>query len=665
MTRAETPSSLGSPGDSEAASGALAFWRALTRDNLDEAERLLLQLPVTTGSAFAFGGARAAGGSASDEGESPASPVVRLWSSDQPVTLHLVDAKVDCCGIIGKVEDDGVARLCLEPADGVDGCDKVSHRRNKASGVDGAYLICSPKGSATAKLSGFTRPILPVERLPRVVSPRARARLLIYEARPGCWRTALDWIPTREEFLGFELGVETGLERAQDVALPEDPVEPEDEESISEETLDELRSKLRIQNQKISGLEAKLRELEQKFELAADSIELLQLRDSCLGQEIGRIVDRAIENRGGMDGPSEFRGRQNREDWEKVLRAVQEQEGRVKDLSVEVNSPGGRLGLALLECRKIEARTDLEAVEMGGDIYRSEDDVAALLASLGKEDRTEPYSCVVDFNSLLFFSDAPHDDYEGVMSTENARIKAGYKSARAARMMASHQIQFPPILRKGSGSAQPSNSVLARSWATGMCKFSDFEGPHKTGLKHHILRNIKVVKPRLEAAIRREFPRGSKGAVFCEEALNRAYAQVKDWLESVGTLYQNLLDGKMPPDRAWELCLLYIGRLFLDIDEVRSIAQETSDPNALVWSALRCHRRVDEWAKHNWIEHPKVGSLLVMSVLELQGELEVEAGSESAKKAVKTANAAKDALTNLKQEITTLKGKVKKLEDEK
>ena len=99
----------------------------------------------------------------------------------------------------------------------------------------------------------------------------------------------------------------------------------------------------------------------------------------------------------------------------------------------------------------------------------------------------ESYSCVMDFISVLFFASDPYADYEGVMAAENARLKAGYKSTRAARMMASHQIKYPPILRRTSGANSESGKALTRSWVPGLTKYTDFNGPHKTGLKHKIL----------------------------------------------------------------------------------------------------------------------------------------------------------------------------------
>ena len=83
----------------------------------------------------------------------------------------------------------------------------------------------------------------------------------------------------------------------------------------------------------------------------------------------------------------------------------------------------------------------------------------------------------------------------------------------------------------------------------------------------------------------------------------------------------------------------------------------------IVWASLRAHRVLQQYKRGAFIEHPSVASMLVVKLLEHQGDLDREAGSEAAKKALKAASAAKTTADSLKNDVGNLTARVKKLEN--
>lgn len=91
----------------------------------------------------------------------------------------------------------------------------------------------------------------------------------------------------------------------------------------------------------------------------------------------------------------------------------------------QVTQLGGKLEQALKECQWIEAWGDFEAFKIDNEVFRSShQDVGAILVTHFLQ---EGYTCVMDFFTMLFLISDPCVDCKGVMSMENAQIKAGYK----------------------------------------------------------------------------------------------------------------------------------------------------------------------------------------------------------------------------------------------
>ena len=646
----DTPSSGGSEStDPSFSSAAINFWRAFARGDDEVARKALAAVPATTGRAFDFG--EEEGDEDKPQGTHPSpTPTASLWLSTKSVNLHLLDLEVDCGGYVGAdPRSTGGRRVCLEPREGADACTYMTHRKDreaKGYAVVEGLVIQSPKSKVGAKSSAFSEPAIPTERLPLEVLAR-QGSLLSLEARPGVWRTLLEWFPSEAAFKGFSSD-------AGETTDDEAPVEP-DTYARGGET----GGGYTTGGTTLEILVAKVSLMEERIEKLTEEAESARIKESVYEGMIREVEERyktLAKEQGGRG--TESAARETLRQIHNLKASVIRDEKDIADLKFELSDPSGQLSYVLNECKKIEARVDLEAVELGGDVYRSEIDAAALTATFP----TEGYACVFDFVTLLFFSSDPYTDYTSVMATEQARIKAGYKSVAAARNAASHQVKYPPILMKTTTSGTEGRTTVTESLAAGMANFEAFSGPNRTGLKWEIKAAVQSIKRQFKGIILSDFKRGTTGYTFCEESLAQSSQQVMDWLGSIETFYEELLLSKMTAAKAWEAVLLYTRRLFDDIWEVRSVGRETRKESALVWSSLRAHRVLQEYTRWNFTEHPNVASMLTRYVLEHQGLMEKETGAEAAKKANKAIAAQKGAIDGLKSDLGNLSARVKKLE---
>lgn len=85
-------------------------------------------------------------------------------------------------------------------------------------------------------------------------------------------------------------------------------------------------------------------------------------------------------------------------------------------------------------------QADEEAVEMGGEIFHSELNVAALLTTVSE---SGAYCLFMDLGTLLYLVTDPYLDFEGVMAVENACTKANVGLILGARVSVAYQVCYP------------------------------------------------------------------------------------------------------------------------------------------------------------------------------------------------------------------------------
>lgn len=265
----------------------------------------------------------------------------------------------------------------------------------------------------------------------------------------------------------------------------------------------------------------------------------------------------------------------------------------------------------------------------------------------------------MDFGTLLHLVVEPFLDFMGAMKVKDARTKAKYGSLLAARVAVAHQLRYPPIVLKGvSGESE---SVVYK-FSAGFKNFKTFTGTHNTGTKHEILKNLKTIKGNMQKVINWAFPPRRNPTIHAifEDTLSIASDQVKEWIDSIRDFQDTMVEAGIDNGTAWESNCVYIKCLFDDLHDVKSNADEGADDATIIWGGMCAPRVVSEYRKYNWIEHPSVGSMLVLTVIEKQDD---DAGLELAQKGLSRADDALDKLKTLKSEMQVFKRELAKKQD--
>ena len=682
-----------------------ALWRAITRGHLSEAQRLLLALPAGRGATFQFDDVSVLTGVDPDsEGTSPIAmtPTAQGWASPIPVSVMLFSPETHCGGIPNFPANRNAAcfKVCALPRTGREACPSVTHRSKqvKFDVHDLVWGILYPASSraASTKPCIFSRPLIPHDHFPDRYDIHGGYDCLTALRAPSAnWMTAFEAIPPTDVLARWLLAVET-VTTAGGEEETKDDFEEEDEDEIIDLAEDTARGELApatIESLalRLAGLEAALSDsnretqrLREELDQQTELLETLDLREGVhhaslqgrlnaesgggtrdqiggeqlvnMEQRLAGNVRATVENEVRQTRTALQAGlRRNTEDLASLQSTMSSHDFSIRALDTDMRGSGGRVELLAENCKKMEARADRAAVEMGGEIFRSEEDVAAFLLPLTE---TEVYRLVADFNVLLHLIPDPYADFEGAMAVENARTKANYGSVLAARVMAAHQIRYPPLVLKGATSREE-DSVTYR-FAAGFKSAKVFTGTHNSGTKHDVLKNLKTVKAQLSKSIRRAFPpdRLAKAHSTLSDALARSCDQVKGWLDSIESFNNTLLSGGLTDEVAWANVQVYIKRLFDDVHEVRSTTSEVADEASIIWGSFCGHLKLEEYARYNFVEHPSVGAMLVLTVMEHE-DSGVEGAISASAEALTQAKRLKQDVANLQRDVKTLKEKAK------
>ena len=263
--------------------------------------------------------------------------------------------------------------------------------------------------------------------------------------------------------------------------------------------------------------------------------------------------------------------------------------------------------------------------------------------------------------NMLFLCDPAYNtSTEGIEATANA-IKAGYKNVSEGIIKTAFSIPYPSILLVGSTKGPDSMKDGGIIFAPKVQDPGNWSAGHLGSEKSRLLDAVEKVKKRVLALIQSHYPLGRGGrdseinAVLTALA-NDSYNHAVGLISSMEPLYKTLTQGGMTSKEAWRRVKLYTKGVFDSIHDVRSLAAEGT-PEAMVWAVLCAHRVAGQYHAHQWINHPRVSSILALSALEHEGDklAALEKEVESIRKELKSAV---DKLTRLIKRVEVLESKV-------
>ena len=176
-----------------------------------------------------------------------------------------------------------------------------------------------------------------------------------------------------------------------------------------------------------------------------------------------------------------------------------------------------------------------------------------------------------------------------------------------------------------------------------------------------VLAGVDKVKNKVLTLIQNEYPLRKGGHVSEINAVltalvNESYNHTVGLIGSMEPLYKTLKQGGMSSKESWRRVKLYVKGVFDAIHEVRGLAAEGTT-GAMMWAVLSAHRIGSEYHAHQWINHPRVSSILALSALEHEGDTvaRLEKDIEQLKKEVKGAG---DKMMRLTKRVEAIEGKI-------
>jgi hypothetical protein len=187
------------------------------------------------------------------------------------------------------------------------------------------------------------------------------------------------------------------------------------------------------------------------------------------------------------------------------------------------------------------------------------------------------------------------------------------------------------------------------SWTQGWLSYSAFEGTTYNGANAHMKKSLVELKDMIKNAINFEYsPDGSRKInMILIDQLDKSYEQAVGWLESLGLLYKTMQKGQMSEQVAWQTCLIYSMALFEDIKMVRHVSAKKNE-SWMIWGSFHTMELLAEYVRLNYIQHPQVSSILVLTAMQHEG---------------RDINAMEDKVGAVDKKFDDIEKRVKKLED--
>jgi hypothetical protein len=141
-------------------------------------------------------------------------------------------------------------------------------------------------------------------------------------------------------------------------------------------------------------------------------------------------------------------------------------------------------------------------------------------------------------------------------------------------------------------------------------------------------KSLDAVVKAIESGIDFHFPiatRPLSNAVFKAQC-SLAHRQVYEFLESRAPLYKQFAGGGMSSKDSWSR-VMFARQIFMDIVSVRALNSE-GFLGSMIWASFRTTELLKEYQRHNWVEHPKMSSILALTSMRKEGKAIEEINSK-------------------------------------
>jgi len=302
--------------------------------------------------------------------------------------------------------------------------------------------------------------------------------------------------------------------------------------------------------------------------------------------------------------------------------------------SRELFEEGGAVVTLIQRMERLESSQGSQSIEIGGMTFADEAAVKVFYNSLGDP---EAYRLCLDFVSVLILAQDAFDTEKEGLATKAAAHKAEYKSVTAARVSTGFDLTFPTNILVKSDTASAHEDLGGWKWAPGIATRKAFEGSFHNGTKEAMKRRINLLERTWTNSINAQYPGRDHPRInnVLLSQLRISCGQALHFLESMTAIPDLLQDSGMKPDAAWKRSAVFPKALFEDIAQIRRTVSEATDGGAMMFGAFRTSVLVEEYAKHNFAEHPKIGLMLCLTSFNREGqatEAAVAALSEEAGK---------------------------------
>lgn len=286
---------------------------------------------------------------------------------------------------------------------------------------------------------------------------------------------------------------------------------------------------------------------------------------------------------------------------------------RLGKLEGVVTGPGGKFKELTGRLESLEKKRHAEAVEFGGVVFKDAQSTNAWFQLLGDP---EAHRFCPDFVTILSVAnDSVTTIAEGLKANADA-IRAGFKTITGAEATVTYQIPYPENILVPTATSGTPNEMGGFTWAKGWESRAVFRGLFNNGTQVQLKGKITAAMKNFQNAIDMEYPRSGRGQVneVFTEVVRLAGNQALMFMDSVEPLADILQTTGMSPQDAWDRAALYPKTLFDSIKAVRVTAPKGMSGGAMLWGSFQATKLVQEFAKHGFTDHPRISSLLAITL---------------------------------------------------
>jgi hypothetical protein len=330
------------------------------------------------------------------------------------------------------------------------------------------------------------------------------------------------------------------------------------------------------------------------------------------------------------------------------------------------------------EVQLVKAEEGDESVKIGGAVFHSKEDVHAWMV---EEAPHGPFGAFVDFHSLLQQVSYDMNGYESnddILKQFKLRNELVLSTNADVLGLASLRNGIPSLFGKGKAPTGKDRSAFHA-----LHSLADWEASNgRDGLADRLPSYVKKAKEAVEMDIdNRLFP-GSKASLLAATCLSNSVAFTDGFVKYLSKVASELTTSGFTQGQAWALTTTLGARVCLEVHKdsgslLRSLTIDKDDAereklhSLMLWATLRVHKKMAEFQKYEFKDHPAIASeyvkflatntgFEVVSALESKVDglkKELELVRKSATSAANTADIAKKTAEEAKKTAAWCKGK--------